>query len=728
MTLTIPQAGPIAGRAAQIRVEATDTGSLLAQAGQVAQQIGSRMEADRLDRQAQKLQLDATRELGQMRLEFEQNTDPDAIDTQWPQRVAELKDRYLKGRDENGMARVDPRIADRFGMAVTELADRHAFALGSRAIDLRRAQREAIWMGQRQEIVTQGATTDDGTRAALLAQGDASIEALGLDDEQKALKKAEMRYSVFSQRADALIASDPQAFLAQAGPGSDMENALGEDVTAKKLAAQTEITRRAALTETERKRLEGERIKAAESVLKDGIAVLRTGSPFARAAEVDALLADPAIAGLAVAAEYANARALQTYMPDYAVQPLAEKQRRLAEERARPKDKGYEAGLVTAMEGAIAAHETAITSGNIYAYAASVTGRPVAPLPAPDASDQDLMQAFYNRRAEAAGLEAAGLTGTRQTADGRTVARPAPLFSPEEREVWATQAAPDAAPADRARAARLLATAFGADAGRAIAELAGDKTFVHVGGGLAAGALTETTARQTFEGQRAIDRQDLALPPLAQRRGAFFASFNFMFADGTGPDGVDQTTARDSMIASADAYYAWLMRNEKPTESGVIDEAKYKQALHVVMGGTGAYDDSDATGGVQNLRSADGDYAVFMPPGVNAGDVQGAIVNVLRRMQPENKPRGVAPPKGMTADDWAAISATGTVPDLGGETPTLTTLQNLRLRAVGGTAYDVYIPDPADTGLDIRLKDAKGAPWQIDMGKLLRAYGPGAAP
>jgi hypothetical protein len=461
--------------------------------------------------------------------------------------------------------------------------------------------------------------------------------------------------------------------------------------------------------------------------LKDGIAVLRNGSPFARAAEVDAILAaDPALAASEAAVEYRNAQALNSYMPDYAVQPLAEKKRRLAEERARPKDKGYEAGLVTAMEGALAAHETAITSGTISAYAAGVAGRAVAPLPEPDASDQELMQAFYNRRAEAAGLEAAGLTGTRQLADGRIVAKPAALFSPEEREIWAPMAAPEAAPADRARTARLLATAFGDDAGRAIGELAGDKTFAFVGGGLAAGALTETMARQTFEGQRAIDNQDFKMPPVPERRGAFFSEFNGLFADGTGPNGRDQSGARDSLIAAIDARYAWLMRNAAPLGEGVIDVTKYKQATHDVMGGAGAPDASDATGGVQKLLNADGEYAVLMPPGFNAGDVQDAINRISDRLQPPSR----ANPTVMTADDWAAISATGNVPDLGGSTPTVTTLENLRLRAADGTAYEVYIldPDDPDTGGEVLLKDRRGQPWQIDLGRLLRVFGPGAAP
>ena len=84
----------------------------------------------------------------------------------------------------------------------------------------------------------------------------------------------------------------------------------------------------------------------------------------------------------------------------------------------------------------------------------------------------------------------------------------------------------------------------------------------------------------------------------------------------------------------------------------------------------------------------------------------------------------------MTADDWAAISATGNVPDLGGSTPTVTTLENLRLRAADGTAYEVYIldPDDPDTGGEVLLKDRRGQPWQIDLGRLLRVFGPGAAP
>lgn len=717
MALTVPTSNLAGGRAADVRIAQPDTGATIAQFGDAMLQIGNRLEDDRLSREAQRLDIDMTRDLGQLRLEFAQTNDPDAIDRDWPARLAALKQQYLTGTDANGIPRVDRRNRDRFDMAFTSLADSHAFELGARAIDLRQSQATALWEEQRNELVVQGAVAGDAVLDELLAQGEASIDAraarFGTDAATVQQQKADFRASIYSQRADSLIANDPQAFLTAAEAGTF--NSLGEDLTRKRLAAQAEITRRATQEETDRKRTEGERVKAAEAVLKDGTAVYRTGSPFGREAEVDALLADPAIAALPEAAEYRDAQALARARPGFSALPLDQKRQQLAQERARPKDKGYEANVVTAMEAAIADHEAAITGGTVYGYVASVTGKPVAPLPGPDATDQELAQGFYNRRVEAAGVEASGLAGN----------KPAPLFTPEERDVWAPLAAPDAAPADRARTARLLATGFGAETDRALKELGGDAAFAFVGGGLAAGALTEQTARQIFEGQRAIDNQDIVMPPVAARRGTFFAQFPTLFPDGTGEDGRDQSKARNSIIAAADARYAWLSRNAAPDAPGAIDPARWQQALHDVMGGTGAYDDGDATGGVQELRSGGQRYPVILPPGVSNDQVEMALSRVDARLNPQD----FYASNDMQPSDWISISAGGTIPDLGGAEPNSTTMRNVRLRAAGGQKYDVFILVPDDTtgvSREVLLKDQRGAAWQIDMGKLLRTFGPEA--
>lgn len=723
MALTVPTSGLAGGRAANVQVAEfrpgtpPDTGATISRLGDAMLQIGTGLENDRLTREAQRLDIDMMRDLFRMRQEFEQTNDPDAIDRDWPARLAALKQQYLTGVAENGVPRVDRKNRERFELAFTSLADRHAMELGARAITLRQAQTTALWEEQRNELVVQGATAGDEVLSELLAQGEASIDAraarFGTDAATVQKQKADFRASIYSQRADTLIANDPQAFLTAAEAGTF--NSLGEDLTAKKLAAQSEITRRATLAETDRKRTEGERVKAAEAVLKDGTAVYRTGSPFGREAEAEALLADPAIAALPEAAEFRDAQALARAQPGFAALPLDEKRQQLAAERAKPKDKGYEANVVTAMEAAIADHEAAITGGNVYGYVASVTGKPVAPLPGPDASDQELTQGFYNRRVEANGVEASGLAGN----------KPAPLFTPEEREVWAPLAAPDAAPADRARTARLLATGFGADTDRALKELGGDGVFAHLAGGLATAAVSETVARQTFEGQRIMERQDIVMPPITARRGTFFAETFGLFPDGTGEDGLDLTKARDNTIDAIDARYAFLTRNDEPRADGAINEKRWKQARHDVMGGTGAFNDGNATGGVQELASATGSYPVIMAPGFNAGEVQDALTRMEYRLSPgyATGPEGIAP------DEWRALSTKGTLPDLGGTAPNRTTVQNMRLRAAGGRKYDVFIIVPdATTGISrpVLLKDDKGAPWQIDMGKLLRTFGPEA--
>jgi hypothetical protein len=718
MALTVPTSGLAAGRSADVRLVQPDTGTAIAGLGDAMLQIGTALETDRLDREAQRLDIDMTRDLFRMRQEFEQINDPDAIDRDWPARLAALKQQYLTGTAENGAPRVDRRNRERFDLAFTSLADRHAMELGSRAITLRQAQATALWEEQRTELVVQGATAGDQVLAELLAQGEASIDAraarFGTDAATVQQQKADFRTSIYSQRADSLIANDPAGFLAAAEAGTF--NVLGEDLTARKLAAQAEITRRAALEETDRKRTEGERVKAAEARLKDGTAVYRTGSPFAGEAEVEGLLAaNPALEETEAAREYRSAQALARARPDFAALPLADKRRVLAKERAKPRDQAYEANVVTAMEAAIAEHEAAITGGTVYDYAGAVTGKPVVPLPGPEATDQDLAQAFYNRRVAAAGIEASGLAGNKR----------APLFTPAEREVWAPLAAPDAAPADRARTARLLATAFGAEADRALADLGADGVFASVAEGLAAGALTETVARQTFEGQRILDRQDVAMPPVTARRGAFFAALPTLFPDGTGEDGRDQTKARDSILAAADARYAWLTRNDDPQADGAINEDRYRQALHDVMGGTGTWNSGDATGGVQQLRSAAGGYSLILPPGVNGGEVEDALERIADRMSPGARELYALPE--MTVSDWQLLSPKSARPDLDGAGPDAVTLDHMRLRAVGGTQYQVLLSDP-ETGRDIYLRDDRGQPWTIDITRLLRNFGDGAQP
>lgn len=710
MTLTIPQAGPIAGRAAQIRVEATDTGSLLAQAGQVAQQIGSRMEADRLDRQAQKLQLDATRELGQMRLEFEQNTDPDAIDTQWPQRVAELKDRYLKGRDENGMARVDPRIADRFGMAVTELADRHAFALGSRAIDLRRAQREAIWIGQRQEIVTQGATTDQGTLDVLLADGEAAIEARalasGLDAEQVAREKADLRASVYGQRADALIASDPQAFLVQADAGAF--NDLGEDLTRYRISAQAAVDQRAAAEVKAAEIAEADRTKAIDKRLAEMTGILDAGRT-----PVDiAFLDSPEAKARPGWARAKAAQQLQADMPGIRQMTVAELDETIAAEAVRPIGEEWENQRLTVLRQWRDQAEAKWNTGAV--EQARAAGMPVADLPEFDPQDPGAFTAGLAKRfALDVYLQDKGFTRSQGLLDATEKAQLLAIVDPKA----------DAAP--KVALARSILAASGGRPDRMMAVLGADPVFAR-SLRLMASTGSDDLATEILRGQQRQTLGTVNLPTAANQRtllngvtgGAFdadpglqaeiLASATALYADSAAGINADGT---DSVLPFMD-------------DTEAVD--RFSQAIQRV---TGAMPDADgqlSIGGVQQI----GDSFVSLPVGTPKVVVETGLANLERHLRGQRWNPALkmwdssatdAPPDRLRA--FRAAGLDGAAPDLG-KTPA-DLFPNLSLHRVTENS-DVYEFRYSVQGRSYtvrRADDAKNRAYRFRLSDLMREAG-----
>lgn len=715
MTLTIPQAGPIAGRAAQIRVEAPETGAILAQAGQVAQQIGSRMEADRLDRQAQKLQLDATRELGQMRLEFEQNTDPDAIDTLWPQRVAELKDRYLKGRDENGMARVDPRIADRFGMAVTELADRHAFALGSRAIDLRRAQREAIWIGQRQEIVTQGATTDQGTLEKLLADGDAAIEARAvanaMDAAEVAREKAEMRYSVFSQRANILIDSDPEAFLAQAGPGSAMANALGEDVTAMRLAAQNERAKRAAIDQKNAEAAAKEAAAARDARVKKIGDIWDQGRTPADAAYLDT----PEAKESPYWAETRAKADLQAEMPGIKLMTVDQLDDIIAAEQNRPAENEWDNQRLTALRG----WRDAAAAGWNTAPVETARAAGLA-VPAMRPFDADRPQDFAEDLGRAVLFQKAVLH------DGGYTQAPAVFDKPTQAQLTAVLA-PEADPEQKLSLVTAIVQGAGANRESVLNQLNAAPEVQRVAALLATSpAAYRGLADDALKGQQKLALKTVQVPS-ARVSG-------LMFDDVTGGAlaGLSETKVRQ-VIDLANALYANDAKGVDPdaTDTGytawLTDPARVELYRSAILRATGAL--AGDVGGVQTVEVAGmvsgTQYTVALPPGQAAAPVSGALTALslslkgmtydeARARNRYDKPSGVPEAFAMTALKRASID--GRVPDFGDDPGSY--FDNLRIQRIEDS--NVYRFVDVSSGRPQIVGDANGLEYRFRLPDLIR--------
>ena len=249
MTLVTPKAGLTAGRSADIRV--ADTGGAAADAvarfGDRIAQVGARLEADRLDREASRAQIDMTRELGRARQEFEQMSDPDAIDRGWPERVNQLRAQLLDGQTEDGRPRVDPKIRDRVGLAFDDLATRYGLVLGRRAVTARQAQRRQNWGAMSEEVVSQAATADEDVRSALLDQAQAMIsrdlEAGQIDRAEADKRSVALQDAVETAHMAAQVDGDIEPYSVDPpDPGVTVQARIADSPEGRRLARAMNYT------------------------------------------------------------------------------------------------------------------------------------------------------------------------------------------------------------------------------------------------------------------------------------------------------------------------------------------------------------------------------------------------------------------------------------------------------------------------------------------------------
>ena len=174
MSLTVPTAGNIAGRSATITVQTPDTGAIISEFGSKVLDLAGQWKAEQQDINTRRAALGITRDLGQARLEVEQ-LPPDQIGPAWDAKLAEITSTYLP-RDADGNLTIDKTQADTLGLSITELSDRHTFALSEKAINLNRQQREADWLKLKNDLTTEAVTADPDTFGALLSLGEQEID------------------------------------------------------------------------------------------------------------------------------------------------------------------------------------------------------------------------------------------------------------------------------------------------------------------------------------------------------------------------------------------------------------------------------------------------------------------------------------------------------------------------------------------------------------------------
>lgn len=261
MSITIPEAGSVAGRSASVEIRQPDIGGFVAEVGSAVAQKMGQIKAQQRAVVYEKTQLDMTKETGLEYQRVSQLTDPVQRDAEWQGVEARLRDKYVNAKDENGQPIFTPEEADALGLSIQGLTTKHALAIGEGNIKLTQSQQTAAWLEAKTDIATTAATADPDTMAALIEFGEAAIDrrvqqGIILPDQGVTEKQA-FRAEVANARATAALDQDPEAFIAAADQGIYKD--LGpERVAQLKVTAQAEADRRkaaeASMTEAEAKK------------------------------------------------------------------------------------------------------------------------------------------------------------------------------------------------------------------------------------------------------------------------------------------------------------------------------------------------------------------------------------------------------------------------------------------------------------------------------------------
>jgi hypothetical protein len=615
MTLTVPTAPVSAGaRAPTLRLDTPQTGEVIAGFGDVMKQVGDRLETDRLDRAAQRLQLDITRDLGRARLEFEQMTDPDQIDTLWPQRVAELRTQYLSGNGQDGRPRVDRKLANRVGLIFEELGERHALALAGNAIALRHSQRAATYIEYTAETSAQAATTDVGTLDALI-QGRIDqinqLRAAGtFTPEQAAAEIQKATGEVLNAHVIGLIDSDPAAFLEAADAGV-YDRLGGEALAQRRVQAQGALDRQAAAAATEAERLSREAEQAEAANLRRIADVVGRGGRISTA-DRDLVAGSTHQLGNATRA----ALALSDEIPDLARKSPAELQALIRAEEAKTVAEGYELERVEYLRQLQARLQTGYSSDPVATDAA--VGGAVAQLPQFDPANP---QAFTG------GLAQRMAQGFDRFATGKGAA---PQFlTAAERESYRAIAAPEADPAARARLIQSALTAAeqlpAAQRRQALTgfltEVGATEVMRHAADLIAGGGRADLVPTM-LRGEQKLRLGTIAVPSEAQQRVAF------QTVTGGAMDNIVAPTPQ--IMAAAAAIYA--------DRAGAIDpetmkgaawaqgaaQAAYTEALQLALGAQPDASGNLTIGGVQTVKGR----PTLLPVGVPQAEAERVMQDV----------------------------------------------------------------------------------------------------
>lgn len=635
MTLTMPRAGMSGGRSADIRIEAPQTGAAIQALGQVVQQVGTEVERRRLDSAGSRLDVDMTRDINALRLEFEEYGDPDRIDAEWGPRVQALKQTYLTGQTDTGRPRVDPKLAERFTNQFDALTDRHAFALGSRALAQRQSQSMADYIDWTQEAINTGSRLDLDSQDALLAMGermlDERVASGALSPEQAAQERQRLRGEMRETTAMRLIRDDPQMFL-DLSEGGEFDDLPADQRERFNTSAQTTLTKAADTAERERVRIVGEDLSRIAAIDDPSRLTQRDRDWLASPAAQD----HPDYARSAAAVSLADESA------GWKTTPPEDLRAMIAAERATPVAHAWQEERLQLLEAQLDAHEKGLRQDPVAYLAAQ--GFAVPDLPPFDPGDpQGLAQGLARRAALADQASEFGWSTN------------GALLTEAERTMLSDQAKVTADPVARLSLASSIVAGLGDDAvAQASALSKGDPVFTHATRLMVEGA-PQGTLSDMMAGARAQADGAVVIPADGEFANAFRRATDDMLADH--PGYTAQLRAATAAIYAASSPVPG--RRDEPRD---FDQDQFDQAFQRALGGQLDPRGRQVAGGIAEVRGE----PVPLPVGIRADlletQLDGIAEDLIRQASRDGTgPVSLSP---VNTDRLTAASLTGAAPYL----------------------------------------------------------------
>ncbi|MBW4710738.1 hypothetical protein KX928_23355 [Roseobacter sp. YSTF-M11] len=697
MTLTIPRAGINAGRAARVQpTEADAAGAAVAQVGDAMLQAGARLENDRLSRENARNQVSLTKDLNDLRLRMESLGDPDQIDAEWTAGVEAVRQKYAEGLTEDGRPMVDPRNAEAFGLAVTDLASRHGFQIGLKSLQKRQSQRAATYIDYAATATQAAVGSDQDTRDTLIANGhrqiDDMVTAGVISPEQAAKRKIALGQDIDNAAAIGMVAEDPAGLIAALDAG-EYSALPGETQARYRVQANAALAALEAQGRKEAEKLQSEQQKAIGQRLGEITDIAQAG----RTAVDEAWLASPDVKAHPDYGKAVAAIALRDATPQIAQLPPAKLDELIAAEKNSKVTKKFQTERLEVLQD-LRAKAVEQLDKDPLAHLQSV-GIDVPALPVFDPADPVAFgRALADRVAFSEQIRMQGYTTERR------------IFDNEERATIKALAAVDQDPQTRLDLAVQLTAGLPPQNADAVAEVIDDPVFSHAGSLVTNGG-ARALGLEILRGQQVIAEENLILPGAQKRLDPIYESLGPVFADLPGGERVQA-----NVMAAADALYA--RRGRGVVQSDQVDEDLYRQALHEVMGGIGQFDGRNAQGGVQEVR----DSFTILPMGISSGQAEDALesLGMRRRQAVENQPRsgrGFEFDPAFLSEQLARVGSAGNPPVIAGQPIDRTTLDNLELQAVGDDRF-IFTYRVSDDRITT-LQTADGQTYEFSLRALI---------